>query len=194
MSEDLNVFPNAKSPLFGAGEDSVGIITTPAVAGLTGSLVINTSSFDDSEFQGGPVTSNFQRFSNVLITTEFAQNNVGTLKVGTKVVCVVCGLVGNSFLLQRNGSTITTLVPTLNPSNPDYFSSFIDTITVEASYTYGLRVVSSPVAAIGAVNFLTFPIEPDDTHAGFIETVAVAGKNIITADSHTTREISVLPG
>jgi len=37
MSVPPNVFPNARSPLFGEGEDSIGVIDTPAVAGLSGS-------------------------------------------------------------------------------------------------------------------------------------------------------------
>ena len=80
-----------------------------------------------------------------------------------------------------------------NDGNNFGFSTFIDTIPSDGTFTYTLET-NPNFTVISSRVFIGFKLGATDTHAGFIQSVAVAGKNIITPDSHTTHELAVLPG
>lgn len=190
MSEDLNVFPNADSTLFGDGEDSVGIIVTPAVAGLSGSATQAAGSGVIDTQAGGSIlgTAN-ERFTEHPTNSTTLSVNV-TPPANSVAVIVISGFVGTggntSAANLRRGSTI--LSGTSIGSN----ASFVDLTPGTTATTYNLIVTGTSAFLVFSnisVRFITLT----DTHAGFIETVAIAGKQINAADSHTTREISVLP-
>ena len=212
--ENLNVFPNAKSPLFGAGENSVGIIETDAVAGLTGSLVL-----DESQFLGGQVGLNANGFpaSGTASRTESIVDSraITVTEVDNVLIVRASAFTGTNgasravtFRIRENnltgniigGVTVATSGGSPSSTNSTEWQIKIFVINISASVTSIVltRQHTGPTGPSegfqGTYAFDVWLVEGDDTHAGFIQSVAVAGKNIITPDSHTTREISVLPG
>ena len=209
MSEDLNVFPNARSKLFGAGEDSVGIITTPATAGLTGDLDLSDG---DTDFEANTPVSG-------VLSNQGTSNAIG---VSNQQVDVTVNNSGSIVILyfaiaKTNGEWLDTLTwevkegattldsgsiddseqggPAGGIGNSDLASrsdiSIIKNVSAGA-HTYDWIWGEDGDNSVGVLKAIV--IEVDDTHAGFIQTVAVAGKNVITPDSHSTHEMAVLPG
>lgn len=210
MSEDLNVFPNAKSPLFGAGEDSVGIIVTPAVAGLTGdvtSTITAALSFLATQVGDTLRAANTSGSLGQSFTITYGEV-INRAKIQVKQdMQANFQNAGITIQLRRGGVGGTVI------SSQFFKQAGFPNITVNFTITEVNRPVGSQLYTLtfirdstgGANGWRTFNYSPilngefalvdiDDTHQGFIDTVAVAGKQINAADSHTTREISVLPG
>ena len=207
MTEDLNVFPNAKSPLFGAGEDSIGFIQTAATAKLTGTATqaesttgnanVNKSGFSVSvnQVQGKlwPIVAGTNEAS-VVVTTPtdslvvVAASAVGWLNVSGS---------GTMFVRVLDG-TSATILKTASLAVGGGTDAMLDVLFVgtpiSGSRTYNVQCWNTNGDVLMYVTLSVSHVQLDDTHAGAIDTVAIAGKQINAADSHTTREISVLPG
>jgi len=192
MSEDLNVFPNSKAPLFGLGEDSIGEIDTAAVAGLAGSLTLNASSVVDSASSSGPNGVVVDRSNPSIISIPMMSISMGALVTGDKVAIVYAGINPPAVDLVRNGSVIA-FFSAQNDGNEFGFTVFIDTIPSDNTYTYELET-NPNFTVISSRLFVGFRLDATDSHAGFISQVATAKKTIITPDSHFSRELAVLPG
>lgn len=201
------VFPNSKPKLLGEGEDSIGIIDTPAVAGLTGDLVM--SKISDTGYTDIPATSSGTfiasrsrvgsngsiRFTLSNITTPVENPNKSTL-----VIIVAASNAGSvasnstkDWVLKRDATTIDSF--SLVGASPDKTEAdihiFIDTNPPAGTFDYTL--VEDDGNGYGGIGIQLFFILGTDTHAGFIDTVAIAGKQINTPDTHTTHEQEILP-
>ncbi len=198
MTEDLNVFPNAKSPLFGAGEDSVGIIVTPATAGLTGDAVL----VDDVAGSGSQVGTSSNFIQDFMNFTNVPNGGIAVSLTVTTPTNPSVLLLYTAWVEPLNGGTATIRI---KRDTVNYLSTFgvtkggistnlqVDTNPLSGSHTYTLGPTGSGITPWRIVFIAKF-ISLNDTHDGFIQTVAIAGKQINAADTHTTREITVLPG
>jgi len=201
MTEDLNVFPNAKSPLFGAGEDSIGIIQTAATAKLTGDASVAVSN-TGSGFQNGnndfsqSVNNKFGSFSNGSTVTSAS---VTVPSPNSVVVLMIANEQGNGVgsVKIRNNTTSTDIGSLALPADNSGITVH-STMVVDTSPSLGVSnsysVIATSTSIIFQLDFRIQVITLDDTHDGAIDTVAIATKQINSPDSHTTREISVLPG
>lgn len=197
MTEDLNVFPNAKSPLFGAGEDSIGIITTPAVAGLTGSSSINTTEQSGGSVSGGSTFAGNTSYTNFIDEVTLFSTNI-TLTANQQVVIAISASTrqdgaGNAVPLDVYRDT-TLLFTATAPKNSTVLDLFVDNPGA-GTFSYNVEPnTAGGTAQLRNVQTRFIILTLNDDHEGFIQSVAIAGKQINAADSHTTREISVLPG
>jgi len=206
MSEDLNVFPNAKSKLLGDGEDSIGIVVTPAVAGLSGDniventiVAITTPVSDDAVFFQQPAGSPSIIIETVNINPSTSINKV---HVRASLHCFIAAGADASLTITDNGGDVGTPTP-LTTTNQSVIVEE-DFENVSGSHTYGYRILNpSGQYTFGIVSgessndahyIVATLTEFSDTHAGFIDTVAIAGKQINAEDSHLTHEQAVLPG
>ena len=196
------VFPNSKSQLLGEGEDSEGIIVTPAVAGLTGSVTQaedadNGLVLANATTSGVTVPSWFRNVTNgeVIIT----RSGIVTPDDSVMVIAVSSGPTPStveftkSWTFRRGGSILYTFSLrsiTNGKQEADLFLT-IDDAPLAGTHEYTL-VSNDTLAMTGIAMHITF-VKATDTHAGFIDTVAIAGKQINTPDSHTTHEQEVLP-
>ena len=205
-----NTFPNARSKLFGEGENSVGVITTPAVAGLTGSLSDSETSIGD----GGGRAVTYPPGGNLDDLSEIIQRTVpvNITQSLNKIVIHAFGIFGTdgsdrtvTFRVREtdlNGIILATLGPFSTGSSSPSNSGAIEWNLTEVVNNIGLgitqlvltRQINAAFISYHAGSSALFLWVIDDSHTGFIQTVAVAGKNIIESDSHTTHEQGVLPG
>lgn len=218
MSAPLNVFPNARSRLFGAGEDSEGIIVTPAVAGLTGS-VANSEESDNILINRNTVGSSVAVTYKELTLTPSVEVDVATdtLTIPTATSTEDYGYVLIGAIAGSAGGNATTATIRLFFDDAEVSSRVISFDDAggsgERKVTSAIVVKYDPKVTIDGSIAVKLTIEPSvnglflqssslsaivikltDDHAGIIDTVAIAGKQINTPDSHRTREQAVLPG
>jgi len=204
MTEDLNVFPNSNAPLFGAGEDSEGIIVTPAVAGLTGSLVLAEDL--DQGNTAIPATTTSTTNQQPRRRTGIDQNVVITFSnITTPDDSNLIIIFASATFLANTNSTKNWKFVRDGTTTLDTFTQqashgtqtqanlrvFVDENPPAGSHTY--TIVENNGNTYGGIIGNLFFVVATDTHAGFIQSVAVPGKQINVADSHTTRELAVLP-
>ena len=204
MTEDLNVFPNAKSPIFGEGEDSIGIIDTVAVAGLSGTIsqAENTTGEDADKFGGFAI---FAGRANGKIWPSGPGTNQSSVTVTTPAdsLVVVAGFgagwlpgsgSGTMSVRVLDGSTTlkTATLSTGNTNDAELSVLFVG-VPLSGSRTYNVQCWNTSGDALMHTSIRVSHVQFTDTHAGIITTPATATKQINAADSHTTREISVLP-
>jgi len=202
MSE--NVFPNARSRLFGEGEDSEGIIVTPAVAGLSGDVealdpVLNIN-FNDVAGGGGTDDSSSpeQVYASVSITVTEPINVIFLRQFSP----MDRNNDGGTFRIREddiNGLQIAGAGYGAGNGQANIVMSAIIKNQPVGSRTYVMtREQNTPTSGFtrlqAGATTNNFVVDVDDTHAGFIQSVAIAGKQINTPDSHTTHEQAVLPG
>jgi len=206
MSE--SIFPNAKPKLLGAGEDSVGIIVTPAVAGLSGSLTVNDAIISATEKQS-PTPENISsegvtRDVESIVSTG-ATSTLNKVTIIAEVQARRLGPGTDPTFQIREGTTVLGSVSIDDSDTLRTINVFLNNISV-GNHTYTSRIVFNGKAyAFGQFggsgssskvppSITVVVTNYDDTHAGFIQSVAIAGKQINTPDSHTTHEQAVLPG
>ena len=205
MSE---VFPNKNPILFGEAEDSIGIIDEEAIAGLTGSLVVEdvniqlSSTFDSSSISSLLTTTTGDIVS-VTVTPVNATNKVkiiGRLDAGS--------FDSGAIVEIREGSTVLvdqlldggiSVLPQVLTVNLTDISVAAHTYTMRIRYISGLgyqfgdggSVDTNPDAH--APDFVVAVTDFLDTHTSVIATPATAIKQINSPDSHTTRQTEVIP-
>jgi len=171
-----------------------------AVAGLAGDVDIDTTDFSDFDYP--EFTSSFTDtvLESVFITTTVnITKAVNTVKINIRLQSTGTGT--STVRLRRGGLTGTILAgPSFVASvGGEVIFSVTDTNVPIGSIDYVATVQRLVVAhGVGLYTPNELPgivvlSEADDTHAGIIDTIAVAGKNIITPDSHRTHETEVLP-
>jgi len=202
MSEDLNVFPNAKSPLFGAGEDSIGIIQTAATAKLTGDITQAKSTSNNTTVKRTGTTFGVTAVVKVLATsagTNEASVSITTPTDSLVVIAYSCELgVGGSgtFNMRILDGTDELQIKSESFTQTKYQlmqDLFVGT-PKSGPRIYNIQVFGPSSNGLLEVSIFVSHVQFDDTHGGAIDTVAIATKQINSPDSHTTREIAVLPG
>ncbi|MCZ6583048.1 MAG: hypothetical protein O6761_07765 [Thaumarchaeota archaeon] len=202
----MSVFPNKKPKLFGSGEDSIGIIDTPAVAGLAGSLAIE----DTSIF--GIITSLSLRTTQLFVTSDLDSlvvsgivNNTNKIHITARMWGrILSGSTGDAVFELREGSTVLGSQDLTTPdSNLEINVDLTNVSSGSHTYTTRIRFITggyqySTNAGIDTPSQLSHSItvavsDYNDTHAGSIDTAAIAGKQINAADSHTTKQTEVIP-
>ncbi len=197
----LDSFPNAKPKLLGEGEDSIGIIVTPAVAGLTGdaTLAESTTAANNVIKLGFTTTINGE-LAGTAPNTKLSQ--AVTTPADSLVVVAAC-----AYYMNDGGNTQTINIRVLDgavilksasrtiPANGENILSVLFVgIPLTGSRTYNVQAWITPSSRLlAAVRIDISHVKLTDTHAGFIQTVAVAGKQINTPDSHTTHEQGEIP-
>lgn len=205
MSE---VFPTRKPRLFGAGEDSIGIIDTPAVAGLGGSLVVEDVNIELSiPFDSGELSSSQTSTTGTIVSATITPINA-TNKV--RIIARIDAGSGTSDGVIEIREDSTVLVDQLidQGASPVIFTLTVDLENVSVSaHTYTMRIRSISGNSFQYGNGGTTDTNPDviapeltvavtdfdDTHVGTIATPATATKQINTPDSHSTKRTEVIP-
>lgn len=206
MGRNLNVFPNAKPKLLGAGEDSVGIIVTPAVAGLTGNVTAIPDAAQVNNIIGSTLNTFFDPRQNSITADQILVTAPSvTVAEGERVLITYVWVSdynnnsasgGMTHELQRDGTPITTF------NNSNYANVPVQTLRPQfidnpGAGTFVYRIQQTDSSNLGGFQFINIWVNViviTDTHAGFIQSVAIAGKQINTPDTHRTHEQSVLPG
>jgi len=202
MSE---IFPNSNAELLGEAEDSIGIIDTPAIAGLSGDLVMSEDLDQGLNAQNGTTTSSTNQQprrrngSDGNAITTFSNLTTPDNSVLVIVVAAATFLANTnstkSWKLVRDGTTTIDGPFNLQASHGTQTQSnmrvFTDENPLAGTHTYTL--VENDGNGFGAVNSTLFFIKGTDTHAAAITTPATATKQIITPDTHRTHETEVIP-
>lgn len=195
------IFPNAKPKLLGEGEDSIGIIDTPAVAGLTGSVTLAKDTDQgitpiNATQSSSSVTSRIRTGNDGVALITFSNVTTPTDSILIIVIASSTFLLGNAdkdWLLKRDTTTLDTFSLESGDSNSQNADMrvFVDANPTAGTFDYTL--VEDDANTFGGMTMTLFFIKANDTHAGFIDTVAIAGKQINAEDSHRTHEQAVLP-
>jgi len=199
MSE---IFPNSKPILLGESEDSIGIIDTPAVAGLAGDVAVDITDFSNFDFAPN-VGSHTSTATETIIATTTVTNSFEKNTLSINVIIQGTSGFGSNFSLcrlRRGGLTGTILASgNVNGTGTRIFN--VDDIDIPIGDTdYVLtnqEIAPSNDHAVGTysagMSGIVVLSEADDTHAAIIATPATATKQIISEDSHRTHETEVLP-
>ena len=200
MSE---VFPNKNPILFGEAEDSEGIIDTPAVAGLTGSVVLAKDTDQGVDELAG--TSQFSPNEQPRLTSGIDGNekitwpNVITPADSILVIVVsTASPVANSASTKNwliTEDTVTKFSFTQSATNSNQTRSEMNVFTdaSPSAGTHDYAVEEDDGNSYGAISATLFFIKATDTHGAIISTPATATKQINSPDSHTTRQTEVIP-
>ncbi len=188
---------NRKPTLFGEGEDSVGIIDTPATAGLGGGLSITdgntdtdqqnsgtSSSAGSSPDENGPIPN-----PQVIITISNNNSTVGLAISGgfsSGSSASVNVTVEESAVVKASG--LLTMNRTFN-LNLGVLLLYVHGVSAGA-HTYDIVWGGGTKPGVGKVDAKV--AEVNDSHAGTIATSATATKQVNVADSHTTHEGEIL--
>lgn len=194
MTDDLNVFPNARSKLFGEGEDSEGIIDNPAVAGLSGSASpIATSPPNVGAFNAGFGGPGFD-FDIRTVNAGTSNASISVTKSATQKAIITMfwfHTASTSPDWTLRNDTIVLFTFSSQIENEVHTDQFIDeSASINPTYNISPVVNTNASRMFLVVNV----IDIDDTHTGTIITPATATKQINTPDSHRTHEQAVLPG
>ena len=188
--ENLNVFPNSKSPLFGAGEVSIAQIKTAAEAGLMGDATQSAGTGVVDTQAGGPIFGvAFEKFTQHTTGSTTLSVNV-TPPANSAAVITISGYAGTGG--NSSGANLRRGTTFLSATSIGANTTFVDLTPGISATTYNLIVTGTAAFLVFSSISVRFIILTNNQEA-FIETAAVAEKVIITPDSHTTREIAVLP-
>ena len=213
--EDIGIYPNARSPLLGEPEDSIGIIDTAAVAGLGGdfSPVIDVENEGEGVIPIGSSALDFlgvralEQFNPQIIATTTVTPPVST-PINRSIVTIVGMAIGRKFVgggnsnititLVKDGSTtLATKVTSVDSTGTQGDMMIVSAVEINQTavlHTYELRVTQvGDDVTISNGGIKATVLDPNDTHAGSIITQATATKQINSADSHRTHEQAVLP-
>jgi len=198
MTDNLNVFPNARPKLLGEAEDSEAIIDTEAIAGLSGSSAAVAGDSGAGFFNGG--TSFREDVPNDVVALVGQTLDTDTVNVpaGSIVVIFLCSENGNGpgVIKVRNTTTSVDkialsmvtgggLTITLNST------SFVDSSPDVGNNSYAMIGVSG---AGFKMQMILRVVDVTDNHQGIITTPATATKQINSPDTYRTHEQAVLPG
>jgi len=209
MSEDLNVYPNARSKLFGEPEDSIGIIDNPAVPGLSGtnSTTLNSLQSPASILSGTDIDEPMapeKIIDSIDVNYPTAFNF--THLTYTQATQFSSGAGRGPYTIRiRDGGLSGTIIasvvrPAGSPSQEqteNLSATIINHSAVLNSYVATLQqdgVASLSRKLYDNIQFSIFAVDINDTHTGIITTPATATKQINSPDSHRTHEQAVLPG
>jgi len=198
----IHPFPNAKPLLLGDPEDSIGIIDTSAVAGLSGSLVMSKDLEQTPQGISGTTQVQAQGRAHTTDGLGFAVATFSNITTPTEKSVLVIVVASGTFIANQNfrkdwvikrGATVLDTFD-LQSSQTNQQSvelrTFFDTSPPAGTFTY--TVNEDDVTTYGTIEVTLFFIKGTDTHAGIIATPATATKQINTPDTHTTHEREVL--
>lgn len=198
-SVGIHTFPNKKPKLDGAGEDSIGIINTVAVAGLGGSLSLSDGDTDVNGRGGSGSASAGQSPS---ASAGDVSVTVNVVKPNSIVVFAITGSTsgsGSNSPMTFNVEESAVLIASTGSVNPFIainlygYSSMIILFNVGAgSHTYDISKTGG--IALGILAVTVEVIEVNDTHVGNISTPATATKQINAVDSHGTKNTHLING
>jgi len=199
----IHPFPNAKPKLLGEPEDSIGIIDTPAVAGLNGTVnstltdVIDISVRNATGSIGSTPTEtvfqsqtiNYTQPKNIAFLKTKCENTDGFSNHQSTIRLRRGGLTGtildDAILLGGNSLTLS--------------ATEIDRPIGSVLYVLTIKELNPAVISASALvydggfNGTAIVCNIDDTHEGTIATPATATKQINTPDTHRTHETEVFP-
>jgi len=199
----IHPFPNAKPELLGDPEDSIGIIDTSAVAGLTGDLVMAKVLDSGQQQVRATVLTSFvnaratigndggTRIAITSITTPTEKSTLVIVIVSANFI-PVSGNTTKAWLLKRGTTTIDTFALQAADSNSTEADIRLFTDSNPTAGTFDYNLVEDDPNTYGAITMQLFFIRGTDTHAGIITTPATATKQINSPDTHRTHEREVL--
>jgi len=197
MSTD--VFPNKRPKLFGAGEDSIGVIDEVAQPGLTGVATLDEDSNAGQDGRDSNVSGLTTESRNTGLLNRVVATFADIVTPADSVIILVVAMSGleaasvnKDWQWQRDSidyldgftlsgaSDMTNELKVLVDNSPD-----------AGTHTYTL--LEDDANQYGAVKCEITFVKLTDTHQGIIAVPATAIKQIITADSHTTKQTEVIP-
>jgi len=201
-----DIFPNKNPKLFGEAEDSIGIIDTSAVAGLTGDATLSeggntTTQQHRASTAGSSVTDRLTvsvsignpivTFSN--ITTP--PNSILIINTYAAPILTDGSTLVKNVVLRRDTSDLSSFTTIVRNSTTgaEIFleNTFIDINPPAGTFDYTLE--EDDVNSFASITVTLMFIVLTDTHAAEIITTATATKQINSPDSHRTQQTEVIP-